>query len=311
MKADRNFYRIMLGPKSKHAEQCRQADFIGADWGIDIDLTGRLPEDWREFNRNFIPVFLEKNPGKSKVAAGLACGMLHTICKGIKKGDIVLCPSGTGLYHVGEVISEYFYAPDEVLPHRRSVSWRPELIDRDEMSQSLKYSTGSVGTVSNITRYAEEIEKLLGNMPGIELIPADPDVEDPIAFALEKHLEEFLVHNWPLTELGKKYDIFEDDGEKAGRQYPTDTGNIDILAVSKDKKELLVVELKKGRASDVVVGQIQRYMGYVLDELAEKNQQVKGVIIAMEDDIRLQRALRVASNIEFFRYQVSFKLKKA
>jgi len=37
---------------------------------------------------------------------------------------------------------------------------------------------------------------------------------------------------------------------------------IDILAVSKDQKELLVVELKKGRASDVVVGQIQRYMGF-------------------------------------------------
>jgi len=35
------------------------------------------------------------------------------------------------------------------------------------------------------------------------------------------------------------------------------------------------VELKKGRASDVVVGQIQRYMGYVLQELAEEHQKVK------------------------------------
>jgi hypothetical protein len=48
--------------------------------------------------------------------------------------------------------------------------------------------------------------------------------------------------------------------------------SIDILAISKDKTELLVVELKKGRASDMVVGQIQRYMGYVLEELAETNQ---------------------------------------
>ena len=55
-----------------------------------------------------------------------------------------------------------------------------------------------------------------------------------------------------------------------GQQYPTDTGYIDILAVSKDNKELLVIELKKGRASDVVVGQIQRYMGYILEEIAEK-----------------------------------------
>ncbi len=35
-----------------------------------------------------------------------------------------------------------------------------------------------------------------------------------------------------------------------------------------NKKELLVVELKKGRVSDVVIGQIQSYMCYVKEELA-------------------------------------------
>ena len=49
---------------------------------------------------------------------------------------------------------------------------------------------------------------------------------------------------------------------------------MDVLAISKDKSELLVVELKKGRASDVVVGQIQRYMGFAKYELAEVNQTV-------------------------------------
>jgi len=85
-------------------------------------------------------------------------------------------------------------------------------------------------------------------------------------------------------------------GRPIGQQYPTDAGPIDILAISKDKKELLVIELKKGRASDSVLGQIQRYMGYVLDELAEDKQKVRGVIIALEDDQRIRRALRVASS---------------
>jgi len=58
------------------------------------------------------------------------------------------------------------------------------------------------------------------------------------------------------------------------------------------------------------VGQIQRYMGYVLEELAEETQHVRGVIIGLEDDLRLRRALSVAPNIEFYRYQVSFKLFK-
>ena len=70
-----------------------------------------------------------------------------------------------------------------------------------------------------------------------------------------------------------------------------------------------MVELKKGRVSDSVVGQIQRYMGFVLDELAEDDQEVKGIIIALED-LRIRRALKVTRGIEFYRYEVSFKLSK-
>jgi len=44
--------------------------------------------------------------------------------------------------------------------------------------------------------------------------------------------------------------------------------------------------------------------------LAEKDQKVRGVIIALEDDIRLQRALSVASNIDFYTYKINFKLEK-
>lgn len=73
---------------------------------------------------------------------------------------------------------------------------------------------------------------------------------------------------------------------------------------------MLVVELKKGRASDVVVGQTLRYMGFVAQELAEPGQTTRGVIIALGDDQRIRRALAVAPNIDFYRYQVSFKLLK-
>ena len=123
-------------------------------------------------------------------------------------------------------------------------------------------------------------------------------------------VEDFLIKNWKNTPLVKEYDIYEDNGELVGQQYPSDTGPIDILAISKDKKTILVIELKKGRASDVVVGQIQRYMGYVKEELAEPNQTVKGIIIGLEADTRLKRALAVTSNIEFYRYKVDFKLHK-
>ncbi|MBF0356655.1 MAG: DUF91 domain-containing protein [Alphaproteobacteria bacterium] len=310
MMMNRSYYRIMLGSKSFYAQQCHEEHWFGGGWGIAQDLTNELPENWRDFNAKFRQVYLDANPGKSKVAAGLACGMLHTICKGIKLGDIVLCPDGQGNYWAGMVSSDYFYFPGHPLPHRRSVDWLPVIIARADMSEALRNSCGSIGTVSDINKHVAEIEGFLAGSAKPALIATDELVEDPAVFALEKHLEDFLVKNWAGTELGKKYNVFEEDGELAGQQYPTDTGPIDILAISKDGKELLVVELKKGRASDAVVGQIQRYMGYVMDELAEPGQTVRGCIIALEDDLRLRRALRATSNIEFYRYKVSFTLLK-
>jgi restriction system protein len=307
----KNYYRIMLGRKSVHAEDCFSGSFIGADFGIAEDLTKRLPDEWREFNRQFILIYQAGHPDKSKIAAGLACGFLWTVSKGIKKSDIVICPDGSGRYRAGEVIGDYHYQPGGVLPHRRPVKWLSQTIDRSDMSEALQHSTGSIGTVSNITSYSEEIEKLLGSGDGPKIIVTDETIEDPSTFAMEKHLEDFLVLNWGQTDFSKEYDIYEEDGERAGQQYPTDTGPIDILAISKNKKELLVVELKKGRASDYVVGQIQRYMGYVMEELAENDQVVRGAIIALEDDLRIRRALKAAQNIDFYRYQVSFKLYKA
>lgn len=305
-----SYYRVMLGRKSVHAAVGFAEDFIGADFEIPQDLTGDLPDDWRAFNRKFIPIFLSNHPDKTRISAGLACGALWTVSKGIHKGDIVLCPDGSGSYRVGEVSGDYFYAPGQVLPHRRPVHWLNATIERAEMSTALKNSTGSIGTVSTITQYEAEIEKLIGGAVAPTLVSTDETVEDPAAFALERHLEDFLVQNWGQTELGKEYDIYEEDGEKVGQQYPTDTGPMDILAIKKDKSELLVVELKKGRASDAVVGQILRYMGYAAQELAEPNQKVRGVIVAQEDDQRIRRALAVTPNIDFYRYQVSFKLLK-
>jgi len=300
----------MLGRKSVHAEEAYKGNFIGADFGIDQDLSGHLPDNFHDFNERYIPKYIELNPGKSKIAAGLACGMLWTIAKYLQVGDVVLCPDGKGNYYAGEVISDYEYHKGGILPHRRNVRWFSRTIARQEMGEALRNSTGAIGTVSDVSKYADELEKLLSGSRPPDIIATDESIEDPSVFALEKHLEDFLVQNWKSTELGKTYDIYEEEGEMVGQQYPSDTGPIDILAISKDKKELLVVELKKGRVSDMVVGQIQRYMGYVKDELAEPNQTVRGVIIAFEDDVRIHRALSVAQNIEFYTYKIQFKLEK-
>ncbi|MDR3413630.1 MAG: endonuclease NucS [Formivibrio sp.] len=305
----KNYYRVMLGKGSQYAAECLTNGFIGADFGIEENLNGKLPEDWREFNHAFVPKWEALNPGKSRIAAGLACGCIWTIAKGIKVGDVILSPDGTGVYRVGEVISEYVWSNEGDFPHQRNVRWFGS-IPRVAMSEALRNSAGSIGTVSTLSKHAAEIESLLQGQSAPAQYSTDENVEDPVAFTMEKYLEHFLVANWAQTDLGKEYDIYQEDGEILGQQYPSDTGPMDILAISKDKKTLLIVELKKGRASDAVVGQVLRYMGFAQQELAAPDQVVRGVIIALEDDLRLRRALAVAPNIEFFRYQISFKLVK-
>lgn len=304
------YFRVMLGAKSAFLEDCLAGNYIGVNYEIYQDLKFELVDDWREFNKEFIPIYLANHPAKSKVAAGLACGAVWTVSKGINEGDRVITPDGTGAYRVCEVIGGYYYKEGENLIHRRPVRWLDVKIQRDQMSDELRHSAGSIGAVSNLSDYEAEFERLIVNPAPPAIITIDPTIEEPANFVLEKHLEDFLVANWKNTLLGKQFNIFEDEGEKVGQQYQTDTGAIDVLAVSKDNKTLLVVELKKGRASDVVVGQTLRYMGYVKDMLAEERQTVRGVIIASEDDQRMKRALSMVPAIDFYRYEVSFKLHK-
>lgn len=307
-----DYYRVTLGRRSQYAHECLAGSFIGVDFGINEDLSEKLPELWREFNRQFIPIYLAKRPDKTKIAAGLACGALWTASKGIKRGDIVLCPDGERSYRVGRVIGDYYYVANEILPHRRQVDWLDTVIARSAMSETLRNAAGSALPVSNVTPHRVEIERLLGEVPTPNLVASvNPDIEDPVAFAMEKHLETFLVANWDQTILSKEFSIYEEDGEPVGQQYATDAGPIDILAVSKDKKRLLVVERKRGRASDVVVGQVLRYRGFVKEQIAEADQTMEGAIIALDDDQRMRWALLSVPSISFYRYQVSFKLLKS
>ncbi|HQU18271.1 MAG TPA: endonuclease NucS [Fimbriimonadaceae bacterium] len=305
----RSYYRVMLGQGSSHAQECFDNGYIAAGFVFGIDLTNRLTDDAWKFRQEFIPIQREQFPDKSKAGAAANVGSLWRICKGFQVGDVVLCPDGRGSYRVGEITGGYAFDPDSPLPHHRPVKWLEVEIPRSAMSEALKNSTGSIGTVSDISAYRDEIEGFLGTASGpVVQVKGDPEVEDPVAFAMEKHLEAFLVANWASTPLSKDFDIFKEDGEIVGQQYPTDTGPIDILAVSKDRKRLLVVELKRGRASDVVVGQVLRYMGFIKAQVAEADQSVEGVVIALEDDPKLKYALMSVPAVTFYRYQVSFKL---
>ncbi len=124
---------------------------------------------------------------------------------------------------------------------------------------------------------------------------------------MESHLEDFLIENWDKTELGKKYELVEENGELVSQQYKTDIGRIDILAKEIGSETYVVIELKKNQTSDDTVGQVTRYMGWI-DEHRAKAHNTRGVIITGKFDERLHYALKKVPDVEVFIYKVNFQL---
>jgi restriction system protein len=299
---------VSLGKGAAYAAQGRAEGWIGTGWLENTDLTGKFPDNWRDFNKAYIPLLLKLGEAKNNISAGLGCGMTWTVGRGIQVGDVVLTSAGDGSYLVGKVEGGYYFAAGGPLPHRRPVTWFPRTLPRAQMSEALKHAAGSIGTVQLISGFDSELDQLIAGDAEVVTVN-NVDVENPVSFVLEKHLEDFLVGNWKNTAIGQELDIYAEDGEIVGQQYPSDTGPIDILAVSKDGTELVVIELKRGRVSDVVVGQILRYMGYVKE--LDPTKTVRGIIIGSDDDLRLRRALAMTPTIEYYRYEVDFRLHKA
>ncbi len=142
-----------------------------------------------------------------------------------------------------------------------------------------------------------------------ELPEPKESLEDPAAFVLEKYLEDFIVSNFDAIFKGE-LKIYEDPEGNDGQQYATDIGPIDVLATEPKTKSFVVMELKKGRPSDQVVGQTLRYMGWVKKNLCTNGQTVRGLVICRDHDPKLAYALEMTKNVDVRYYNVSFKLKE-
>lgn len=157
----KQYNRIMLGEGGKYIKNCLENDYIGANFIKDVCLSSVSHTDENDWRQRLVKRYLGINPDKSIGTARNSIGFLWTICYGLKKGDIVLAPNGEGGYCVAEIMGDYYYAPNQDLPHCRKVKWYNVIIPRRSMSQKLQNSTGSIGTYCNITKYSEELEQLI------------------------------------------------------------------------------------------------------------------------------------------------------
>lgn len=160
------------------------------------------------------------------------------------------------------------------------------------------------------------VPKSLQPDPAAELEEVDVEAEieerqnEDQRFGMERHLHNFLLDNWEHTDLGREWELLEEDGdiEGVGYERSTEIGKIDLLAKHKNGGRWLVIELKRGQTSDDTMGQVQRYMGWVKKNLAGQGDSVEGLIVALDHDAKLKYALSVTDKIKFMRYSVSFAL---
>jgi RecB family endonuclease NucS len=129
-----------------------------------------------------------------------------------------------------------------------------------------------------------------------------------ITASLESMLEDFIASN--LTALEPSLRLFTDEDGIPGRQYSTEIGTIDLLCTDASNN-LVVIELKRGRESDKVVGQISRYIGWVKTKLAKNSQQVRGIVVVHKPtdkypkDARLEYAIMANPQTELRYYEIS------
>jgi restriction system protein len=249
----------------------------------------------------------EVYPGKPQSTKSLIANMIWSFYHDIKPGDVILSRKGRKiLAAVGTVMETAHYAQGEnplsSHPHFLSVRWHEE--PREKVFPSVVFPMHTLSEVSQ-----DQYDDFVSGTALINAPDYSEKVEDQSAFILEKYLEEFIVTNFEMIFKNKLL-IYEDDEGNNGQQYSTDIGAIDILSYEPKTHDFVVIELKKGRPSDQVVGQVLRYMGWVRKNLCPRERKVKGLIICQSPDPKLSYAIEMTDNIEVRYYTVSFSLSE-
>jgi hypothetical protein len=167
------------------------------------------------------------------------------------------------------------------------------------------------GTIRNaIATYVRFYENYSSGeeLPLFESFLNEEDISDQpsyenMNFTYEKDLKNSLVNQ--ASELFSRYKILGNNNE--GIEYLIEGKRIDLLLESHDKKELLAVEIKAGKADFKVFGQISMYLGLLTKKFPDKN--LKGLIIAGSIDETLKSACLITDKVTVKTYKMKLLLE--
>lgn len=125
--------------------------------------------------------------------------------------------------------------------------------------------------------------------------PESPGVEEdsPIPFGLERDLQSALRRNIEQLEPG----LSITDG---GVERTVEAGKIDVTAEDVDGN-MVIIELKTGKATLDSMGQILSYMGSIENP---ERKRIRGILVAYDFDRRLEMAAKATPNVSLMAYAV-------
>lgn len=123
------------------------------------------------------------------------------------------------------------------------------------------------------------------------------------AFAAESDLRDFLAEHLSCIEPGLR---LHESGENSGVEYAIDNGFIDILAIDREGR-FVVIELKVGRGRNRTIGQLLYYMGWIDANMGKSP--CRGIIIAKEIPDDLMLAVQRAPGVSLCRYHLAVSVE--
>ncbi len=135
----------------------------------------------------------------------------------------------------------------------------------------------------------------------------------PIVAVSEDQLRRYVVDHF--DKLSPGWHIYEgtastSTGTVRGEELKCPrVGRIDILAVD-DRDDLVVIELKKHRAPDTTVAQVDRYVTWVERNLAREGQHVRGIILAPSFAPQIEHSLAQRQNVKAVQFEWDISISK-
>jgi len=289
------FWKISPGKQAYLWDEFKAKKYIAIGWNDIGDLRGYSNRE--NIIKEFYDVYPDSLPDQ-----------ILEFFYDMKREDKVLIYGNKNIYALGVIAGDYYYEKEEsdvyyLFYHRRNVEWLKILeppLSIDFLPEELQRKLMRPRTIIELSEEEWQVIEKAMKEPSPPEETKQPLLAEPsFSIRLERDLRDYLAYN---------PSVLEDGLQLIRKEYPTDAGDIDILF--KDSKgKYVIVETKKGREGDKVVGQILRYIGWVKKNLSPN---VRGIIVSHASDSNLEWAVEAIRDIVKLKfYKVRFEISDA